>query len=192
MNKKILVSSGVVIAVLFAIGVYFSPHITLYQMKKAIDENDAEAFSEHVDFPALRENFKGHLLAEMGKQMNSSEMQDNPFAAFGQALAMSLINPLIDTLISPAGVQAMMEQGTTKPAEIPQSGKPAMPDPTPPTEENKEKRPEYDVSYTKWDKVMVKNEDASTDQGTFVFTRHGLWNWKLSAIELPTHAVPIK
>jgi hypothetical protein len=32
---------------------------------------DAEAFSEYVDFPALREDFKAQMMVLVGRQMNS-------------------------------------------------------------------------------------------------------------------------
>jgi hypothetical protein len=58
----------------------------------------------------------------------------------------------------------MMKQGTTKPEETPQT-QISLPyqSPHPPTEINKEKRSEYNLSHAKWDNAIVRNADASTN-----------------------------
>lgn len=181
MRTKILV--GVVTGVVLLGSIAASPYITLYQMRSAMQDSDADAFSKHVDFPALRENFKGQMMAAMNSQMESPEMAGNPFAGFGKAMAVAFIGPMVDNLISPAGVIAMMKNNSVS-LEAAKKQASAAPD-TSPTAASKPAS-DYAIDYRSWDKMVVRLDGASEDRGGFVFRRNGIWDWKLSAVELPS------
>jgi hypothetical protein len=176
MNKKILVTG--LAAVLVIGSVVASPYITLYQMKNAMLHGDADSFATHVDFPRLRENFKGQIMAEMGKQMARPEMAGNPMASFGQAMAVPFIGPMVDTLVSPAGVIAMMKGNAVLPV-MPDAREASTAD------HASSEAPHYSVDYQGWDRVLVRNKESSDELGGFIFRRNGIWAWKLSAINLP-------
>lgn len=174
---KIKIIFGVLGFSVLTLGSYFSPHWNLHQMKVAIEDHDADSFSEHVDFPALRDNIKGQMMVIMDKQMSTSEMRKNPMVNFGQAMALALINPMIDASITPTGVIRMMRNGTTQP--IKQGGNTAYPA----SLQEQSAAPEYSISYRGWSKVVVSK--VGEDSGSFIFKRAGLWTWKLSAVDLP-------
>lgn len=176
MTRKQGILIGCILVGLLTLASYASPHWHLYRMKAAIESRDADAFSEYVDFPALRESFKGQMMAMMSKKMASPEMKDNPFAALGQSMAVALINPLVDAAISPAGVIAMMENETTSLGE---ASKASM---TKPSKPNASKM-DYSVAYRSWGKVAVMSKGENA--GSFILKRDGIWSWKLAAIELP-------
>jgi hypothetical protein len=178
MNRTIFIAG---LAGVLVIGsVVASPYITLYQMKNAMQNGDADAFSTHVDFPTLRENFMGKIMAEMGKKMASpEEMAGNPMAGFGQAMAVAFIGPMVDTMISPAGVIAMMKSNMVAPV-IPNARK------VPAVDQPLSKAPSYSVDYQGWGRVLVRNKESSGEVGGFIFRRNGIWDWRLSAIDLPT------
>lgn len=172
--KKTPAVAAAAIAAVLALSSYASPYWTLHQMKSAIDDKDAERLSEHIDFPALRESFKGQMMTAMNRQMSSPEMANNPFAGVGQMMAAALINPMIDAAVSPAGVMAMMESGKVRPA--PQQTPKA--DTSPARDE-----PGYAVDYQGWSRVAISQ--PGQDAGRFILKRTGLWSWQLSALELP-------
>jgi hypothetical protein len=180
MKTKILV--GVLAGVVLLGSIAASPYITLYQMRGAMQDGDADAFSKHVDFPALRENFKGQMMAFMNREMESPEMAGNPFAGFGKAMAVAFIGPMVDNLISPAGVIAMMKSNSVSLSAAKKSGT-STSDASPAAASKP--APDYAIDYRGWDKVVVHGKDASDDRGGFVFRRNGIWDWKLSAVELP-------
>ena len=176
--KKIVVGA-VVVACVAAVGLlYASPHIALYNIGKAIERKDADAVSEYVDFPALRENVKGVLLAKMQSEMDKPEMdkpemKDNPFAGLGQMLAVGMVNQLADTLVSPAGVVAMLENGKPgKPPAASASDTPAA-----------KRRPDFAVDYQGWSKVFVHPKHETSG---LVMKRDGLFGWKLVAVKMDT------
>ncbi|GAB2482359.1 DUF2939 domain-containing protein [Comamonas humi] len=156
---------------------YASPYLTLRSIAKAVENKDADAVSEHVDFPALRESVKGYMLVKMEAQLNTPSMKDNPFAGFGQVLAMGLVDRMTETLVSPAGVMLMLKNGQVgRPRDATAAGAD--------TTGRTELRKDFTVVYQGWSKVYVhpKNED-----GGFIFKRDGLMSWKLVAVKMPSN-----
>ena len=152
-----------------------SPWWTLHRLQAAVARHDAEAVSAQVDFPALRASVKGQLLASMGRDADKNE-GGNPLAAFGSALAMAFVNPLIDAVVSPAGVSAMVEHGRIAVAQPQPRHAPETADAEPVYD-----KPRYALAYRGWDRFAVTAQDG----GSFVFRRAGLWTWKLAGIEMP-------
>jgi hypothetical protein len=148
----------------------------MYQMKSAIEAKDADRFSKHVDFPALRESFKSQLIAVMDRKIDASDKPANPFAKLGQALAGAVMSPMVDAVVSPAGVLRMMKSGIVKPrlstdADPPDAG--GEPD----------TMAKYSVSYRNWNEVVARPKKP--DAGSFILKRDGLWSWKLGGVEFP-------
>jgi hypothetical protein len=171
---------------LFAASIYFSPHLTVYRMERAIEERDFPAFSKHVDFPALRANFKGRIMATMRKQLSTPETKGNPLAALGQSMAEALAGPMLGTIVTPEGVAAMMSEGSPKSAADQADGIPVK---RQPDETRDRKSLDFAIAYKGWSTVEVKNADAAKAEGGFIFTRNGLWSWKLSAVDLPENSL---
>lgn len=176
MNQKRALTIGVIAVGLLIAAEFGSPYWELHRMRSAIESRDADAVSEHVDFPALRESIKGQMMAMIGNEMAKEEASNNPFASLGQAMAVAMLNPMIEAAVSPAGVIAMMESGKTG---LPKRGNAASSGP------RLSEKVDYSVSYRSWDKIAVSKK--GNDAGSFIFKRYGIWNWKLSAIELPDH-----
>jgi hypothetical protein len=97
---------------------YASPYWTLHEMRNAIAEKDADAFSSHVDFPALRESVRAQVMIAMQARLGTPEMNGNALAGLGMLLGMALINQVIDTIVTPAGVMTLMAEGTAKPLDL--------------------------------------------------------------------------
>lgn len=174
MKKTHLLATAAVAAALLALSSYASPYWTLHQMKTAIAEKDADGLSEHIDFPALRDSFKGQMMTMMNKRLGSAGMENNPFAAMGQMMGAALVNQLVDAAVSPAGVMAMMEAGKVKPG-----ARPALEA----NEQAAKETRDYSVDYRGWSKVAIST--SQQDAGRFILKRTGLWSWQLSALELP-------
>ena len=179
MKKTPAVAAAAAVAATLSLTSYASPYWTLHQMKAAVEKKDADRLSEHIDFPSLRESFKGQMMTMMNKRMAAPEMANNPFSGVGQTMAVALINPLIDAAVSPAGVLAMMESGKVRPTP---KGTPQK-EPTTPQADVAQEKLEYSVDYQGWNKVAISQ--PGQDTGRFILKRTGLWSWQLSALELP-------
>lgn len=173
--KKKIVAGAVAACVVAAALLYASPYLALRSIAKAIERKDADAVSEYVDFPALRESIKGQMLLKVQEQMQSPEMKNNPFAGFGQVMAMGLVNQLTESLVSPAGVMLMLEKGKPgKPADVAAAGVGI-------DTQGDKPRKDFAVDYQGWSKVFVHPKNQP---GGFIFKRDGLMGWKLVAVKM--------
>lgn len=118
---------GVIVAILVVATSYASPYWTLREMRTALIDKDADAFSSHVDFPAVRESVRGQVMIAMQARLGTPEMKGNAFAGLGMLLGMALINQIIDTLVTPGGVMTLMAQGSAQPIDLGNPNAPASP-----------------------------------------------------------------
>jgi hypothetical protein len=180
-KKSAVIGAGIAIAV-FAATTYASPHWQLYRMRAAVEAHDAQALSRHVDFPSLRDSVKRQIMHRLGADRALSGSGSNPFAAFGKAMALAVIDPVVDAAVSPAGVAAMLDSGDIRFQPKPDRPAPQSGDSGEPGERARAK-PNYDLSYRGWNQALVARADGGGV--VFVLERHGLWGWKLAAVEMP-------
>lgn len=180
MNKKsISILIGLTITIALGICFYYTPHWSVFNMKKAAENKDADSLSEYVDFPSLKESLKANFSSTMASDA-SNNMRDNPFGILGAALAVALINPMIDNLVTPEGLAMLMK------GEKPQLEKM--------NKDSKEKQSSADANietkmgYGNFNSfiVTVKKKESSDDPVKIIFKRHGIISWKLSALRLPS------
>lgn len=160
----------VLAAAAFACWYFYSPTYTLQEMKAAAQGNDSDAFSSYIDYPALREDMKAELMAQL---IRESRKDKSGFGGLGVAIGSAMIGPIVDGMVSPAGIRAAFIANRAKPSG--KVGKAAM------------------KPFELQDKPVIVRRSFSEfavtsqkpDQGAMVFTRHGL-GWKLSGIDLPS------
>ena len=140
---------------------FYSPIYTLNQMKSAAQANDSDRFSSYVDFPALRESMKSQIMAQLIAESNKRP----GVGALGLAIGSSLMGPVIDGLVSPAGIRAAFIARQREPSQA--TAVFNQPDPV--------------IQHRSLSEFAVKSKDRR--QGAMIFTRNGL-SWKLSGIEL--------
>jgi hypothetical protein len=157
---------------LVAVTSFASPWWTLHSLRTAAARHDGGAVAAQVDFPALRTSVKAQMQASLKRDMGNAD-GGNPFAAVGTGLAMALVNPLVDAVVTPAGVAAMVEHGKVSIGKAHPA--PAAAEPAPPSD-----KPHYALRYRGMNSFAVIADDG----GSFVFRRDGLWSWKLAGIEL--------
>ena len=145
---------------------YFeSPKWALKGMKDAAQSHDADELNAYIDYPALRESLKAELMARMTAE---AQKDKSGFGALGMAVGSVVMGPMIDGLVSPAGMRAALlanRQENTAPA--------------------------VSVLHVPKEPVIVRrtfSEFLVTAKGRpnsgLVFKRHGL-SWMLSGVELP-------
>ena len=165
------------ITAMIVVWFYFTPYIAAYNMKKAAAANDSAALSSYINFISLKESLKASFNATLATDIVKKK-GNNPFEALGLALAATLMNPIIDALVTPESL-AMMMQGN----------KPNLEKEVINEENNNSTRSETDVTrkYESFDKFTVSfmKKGETEEPVTFVFHREGLLTWKLSALRLP-------
>ena len=167
---------GLGVVVVLVLGYMFAtPYITAYQMKTAGESRDGEALSEHVDFPALRQNLKDQLNVILGKEM-AKEVEDNPLAVFGVAFGGVIVEKLVDAYVTPVGITELMK-----------GKKPDSDNADGDTTRQTSSEPFSDVSmsYESFSKFTIATRDSeSGEEMKFILRRRGM-NWKLAEIMLP-------
>lgn len=177
--KKVVITAAALVGLL-AMASYFSPHWTLYRMGSAVESRDYKAFSTYVDFTSLRNSFKQQMT---GKNGNDSAAQDNgnPLEPLTRAIVSGLAGPLIDVMLTPAGVIEML--GAGKPG-VTQAVVASTVTQVP----NISALPDMTLAYRGWDRVLLRAKGLPETSGYFVLQRQGWWSWKLAAVELDTAA----
>ncbi|NHQ90713.1 DUF2939 domain-containing protein [Janthinobacterium lividum] len=174
--KKITIAAAVV-AVAVVATAYASPYYALHQIKTALAERNAEALAEHVDFPALRASIKTQLEASMARSIAATAGSDNPLAALGQSIAGAMLGKMVDTMVSPAGVVALVNKSAVSPQADVNTNADAPAD-------GAQKKAEYSAGYAGLNTFVVRAKDGTAQDGALVLQRHGVWDWKLSSIEI--------
>ena len=172
------------------LGAYYaaSPWLTVNKLKQAFEKKDTRQNEKIVDFPELREDFKEVAKATVMKNA-AKELEGNPFAALGMMMANALIDPLIDSVISPAGLQALLSTGemSVQPSDVPNE-KNSWSSKESTTEEFK---PSPDLSvkmnYTDLNefKIELSNKKVIAEPISLFMEREGYADWKVTGIDIP-------
>ena len=146
-----------------------SPGWTLHQIKAAADANDPDALNAYIDYPALREDLKAEIVGQMTAE---AEKHKSRLGGLGLAIGTAMIGPVIDGLVTPAGMRAALvakrDQAQTKAAPQAASALRVPVDPV--------------IVRRGFSEFLVASKQQP--KSGLVFKRHGL-SWKLSGVDLP-------
>jgi len=167
------------VAVLAVGYVAASPYLAVRAMRDAAMAGDAPGVAEHVDFPAVKDSLKASLAASVTESAGE-QGADNPMAGAGAMFAMALMVPMIDAMVSPEGLAALMKHG-------------ALPKPTMPGADGSDAAPQPETQVDAQMRYRDLNTFVVTLSGTsksdapvgLVFRRHGLTAWKLTSLDMP-------
>lgn len=171
MRRAILIGFILIatVATYFAV----SPHIALRGLRSAIAAGDSAALEDRVDFPRVREDLKAQVNAEMLKQ-TGSDLKDNPFNPLALGLASKLVEGMVDSFITPAGIASLARGDNPNLAS------------SVPTASHSSNEPFANARVTRdaLDRFSVWVPNDEEDEVRFVFHRYGL-SWKLTGITIP-------
>ena len=106
MLKKFLGSSVIAASVIAGSYAFVSPWLALRDFAQAFENQDTRKIEKLIDFPELREDIKVTAKAAMMKSA-AVELEGDPFAAMGIMMANAIIDPIIDQIVSPTGLQLL-------------------------------------------------------------------------------------
>lgn len=172
------------------LGAYYaaSPWLTINKLKQAFEKKDTRQIEKIVDFPELREDFKEIAKATVMKNA-AKELEGNPFAALGMMMANALIDPLIDSVISPAGLQALLLTGemSVQPSDVLNENN-SWSSKESTTEEFK-LSPDLSVKMNYTDlnefKIELSNKKVIAEPISLFMEREGFADWKVTGIDIP-------
>ena len=161
----------VALLVIVAGYLYASPYLALNGIKNAAQARDAEKLSSYIDFPSVKQGVKEQVKAKFAAEMMAGDNKDG-FEALGSMFAATMTDTLVDGLITPDGMAAMMlekqKQDSTE-ADRTQ-------------EELKDL--DYETSYTSFNSFQVNINNKEDRAVKITLHRDGL-SWKVTNIDLP-------
>lgn len=149
-----------------------TPYITVYHLRSAAEQHDAQALSQYIEFPSVRESLKTQFNAVLMKQLQQTPLHDNPMAALGATFAGLLVDKIVEAYVTPEGLTQLMAGDKPKPTA---DGQPPASKPL----------ADARMSYQALDRFVVTVKDKRGNDIRFVLHRQGL-EWKLTEILIPT------
>lgn len=175
MNKKITWSIVAVVLAILAY-LYASPYIALNSIKNTAQAGDSDTVSKYIDYSSVRQSFKDQMNVVMMKEMGKHE--NNGFAALGAMLASSMVEKMVDALVTPEGMTMMLQGKNLK-----ESAKGSVQQESSETQD--EHKPDYKSGYTSLNdfEVVIKDQDKAKEVKVMM-VRDGL-SWKINKIAVP-------
>ena len=176
MRKTWIVVVAVVV-VLVALAYVGSPYLAARDFVAAAKAGETDKLEAAVDFPAVRASLKTQLTAAVTARLqNDPAMRGNPFAGLGTMLMPSILNRMVDSVVTADSIAALARAG-----RIVHVGSASA----------QAQASEHDLHYLSLNRfeVTVRRKDQPGDPTNLVFERRGLFGWKLVRIELPQDAL---
>ena len=138
-------------------------------MKAAADANDPDALNSYIDYPALREDLKAGIKGQMKAEAKKDK---SGFRRLGLAIGTAMTGPVIDDLVTPAGMRAALvaKRDLADTKAVPKAAS-ALRLPDDPM-----------IVRRGFSEFLVATKQQP--KNGLVFKRHGL-SWKLSGVDLP-------
>lgn len=105
---KKLVVALVLLVVLALAAVAAGPFVAVRGIRNAVEAQDTAALARHVDFPTLRANLKAQVEDQIARRAGP-DAQANLFGALALRLAGSVTGGIVDAMVTPAGIGALIE-----------------------------------------------------------------------------------
>ncbi|MEA5098611.1 MAG: DUF2939 domain-containing protein [Burkholderiaceae bacterium] len=160
---------------------YWSPLQTLYEMHSAVQNGDAQAFNQHVDYPKLRENLKKEYSDKLTKKMARHAEKHELFSYAGTALTRLIASPMIEAMVRPDAVMGAMKSGAFK-----LSGQEAASSSS--SQDQPMQKTEWGCEHEGVNKFVVSFSEGKKPRNEttrLVLERRGFATWKLTEIRLP-------
>ena len=193
MFKKIFSYSAIAASVVTGCYAFASPWLALRDLTQAFEDQDTRQLEKLVDFPELREDIKVTAKAAMMKSA-AIELEGNPFAAMGIMMANAIVDPIIDQVISPAGLQLFFSAGEISggtdglPENIDAIARDLIPSGDGvDTAQNIDVKTEY-VGINEFE-VQISNEDILNESFSLYMRREGIGGWKVSGLKVPNSLI---
>lgn len=98
-------------AILFLFIVYLaaSPYLTVYQIKQALAQNDAEALAQHINFPAVRQDVKLQIHYKIEQKLGKSDANNPMVQMLGNVFLNNMADKLLEHYITAEGIKQLMQ-----------------------------------------------------------------------------------
>ncbi|QFY41562.1 DUF2939 domain-containing protein [Candidatus Methylospira mobilis] len=176
--KKISIWFSIVL-LLAVTAAALGPFYAMHQIRQGLAHQDTAILADAVDFPALKANIKVQLEGFLTGQA-PSDFKQTPFAAFAMSLASRVVDGMVDAVVTPQGLAALLHG--VNPGKLWQGRQASPPETTEAGTAGIFSNAVYHYDSPSQFSVWIQGEKDGRFQ--FVFTRSGLL-WKLSNVIFP-------
>lgn len=188
MNKKNIWAIILIVVGIFAY-LYLSPYLVLNKIKHAAQAGQSEKVSQYIDYPSVRQSFKDQMNRKL--MQTASEQRDNGTTTLGAMFASSMLEKMLDLVVTPTGMTLLLQGRDFKDAVLGQKLETQI-QTSPGTLEMKSVEitsvaapVTYTAGYTAFNHFDVVIKDINSAQTIQVrMLRDGL-SWKISEIVIP-------
>jgi hypothetical protein len=179
--RTLALSLAALAAVVFAGAWLGSPWLAAQDLMRAARERDAAAVEAHVDLPAVRASLKRQLGDRIEHSLEKGAARNEPMAQLGLLIAPALVDKAIDAMVTPDTLAEIVRT-----ARGPDPRKSAPP-PGDPADAPKSQRIKASLALTGVNRfdIRLSPEDEPKTRLTLIMRRHGLFDWKVTDVELP-------
>jgi hypothetical protein len=174
-------------ALALAVGVYYfaSPPAAVTGLRDAIIRGDKIELGDRVDFTRVRQSLKEQVnTLILGKSYE--KLTSTPFGSFAAGVASKLMEGMLDSFVSPAGLAELAKGRLPSDESSPPESASAPQEPEPSEKSEPKEQPFYRARIDRESldrfSAWVPAEDGGEIR--FVFRREGI-GWKLTDIILP-------
>ncbi len=109
--KRLQIALGVVVALAAIAIMVAAPWMAAAQLTAALKSGDPDAISRMVDFPSVRSSLSTQLTAKITEEArNDPQARDNPFAGLVTMLAPTIVNQLVNVIVTPEGLAKLSQE----------------------------------------------------------------------------------
>lgn len=185
-RRNIYLAAALALALAAGLGhySYVSPVTTLENIKKAAQQNDKDRLRDLIDFDSVKTGLKEDIKAQL-MASGAESLKDNPFAALGVALASMIVDPLVESIVSPAGITRLVENGQVGSRKM-DAGIATLSEPAEKPTAAEGVTVQYGYDDFSHYRVRMHYPRMSSGQSlTLTLRREGLFSWKLARVSIP-------
>ncbi len=193
LNKRFLLISGVLLALLLLVVSVAMPYYTLWNIKAAAEAGDTRRLASYVDFPELRKNIKIQLKGDAGKALQRRSANTDAGAFLGALFSSALADKAVDFLVTPEGLERLLQGRSNLDLQLgaPIEGQSATGGNTN-TSANSSAGKKRSFTWKSMTEFMFSTGEQEKQPVTLVLSRKGLFIWKLTNVLLPVDLETIR
>ena len=116
--NRVQIALGVVAALAVIAIMVAAPWMAAAQLTAALKSGDPDAIGRMVDFPSVRSSLSTQLTARINEEArNDPQARDNPFAGLVTLLAPTIVNQLVNVIVTPEGLAKLSREAQRAEAE---------------------------------------------------------------------------
>jgi DUF2939 family protein len=111
MNRRDIVIAAAAVLALFVAVYVWAPFHAIDSLGEAVRNRDRDQLSALVDFPSVRQNLKDGFVAHLSKRAaDDRALEKNPLMGLALMFVPTLVNSVVDTVITPDGVIQLLSR----------------------------------------------------------------------------------